>query len=77
MAVAHQAPLSMELCRQEYRVGCHALPARGLPDEGTEPKSLTSLALAGALFTTNTTWEALRELFARLLPGLGQFSHRV
>ena len=51
-------------------------PHGGLPDEGTEPKSLTSLALAGAFFTTNTTWEALRELFARFLPGLGQFSHQ-
>ena len=28
--VARQAPLSMEFSRQEYWVGCHALPSRGI-----------------------------------------------
>ena len=31
---------------------------RGLPDRGIEPTSPMSPALAGRLFTTNTTWEA-------------------
>ena len=30
-----------------------------LPDTGIEPISLTSPALAGGLFTTSATWEAL------------------
>uniref|UniRef100_A0AAA9RUT4 ATP synthase membrane subunit g n=1 Tax=Bos taurus TaxID=9913 RepID=A0AAA9RUT4_BOVIN len=38
-------------------VGCHAFP-RDLPDPGTEPKFLISLALAGRFFTTSVTWEA-------------------
>ena len=32
----------------------------GLPNPGIEPVSLMSLALAGGLFTTSTTWEAQR-----------------
>jgi len=38
--VACQAPLSMGFCRQEYWVGCHALPPSGdLSDPGMEPTS--------------------------------------
>ena len=47
--VAYQAPLFMELPRQEYWSGL-AFPSPGdLPDPGTEP---TSPALAGTFFTT-------------------------
>ena len=57
--VAHQAPPSMELSRQEYWSGL-ACPFPGnLPDPGIEPVSLMSPALAGVFFTTATTSEAL------------------
>ena len=44
--VAHQAPLSMEFSRQEYWSGLPFPPPGHLPDPGTEPMSLMSLALA-------------------------------
>ena len=53
--VAHQAPQSMGLSRQEYWSGL-PLPSPGhLPDPGTEPMSLTSPALAGGFFSTSAT----------------------
>ena len=52
--VAHQGPLSMEFSRQEYWSGL-PFPSGDLPDPGTKPKSLVSLALAGRFFTTSTT----------------------
>ena len=33
-------------------------PSGDLPDQGTEPMSLMSSALAGRFFTTSATWEA-------------------
>ena len=39
---AHQTPLSMGFSRQEYWSGLPCLPARDLPDPGTEPVSLTN-----------------------------------
>ena len=56
--VAHQIPLSMGFSRQEYWSGLPCPPLGDLPDPGTKPTSLTSPALAGGFFTTNTTWEA-------------------
>ena len=56
--VAHQAPLSMGVSRQEYWTGLPCLPPGDLPDPGIEPKSLKSPALAGRFFTTSATWEA-------------------
>ena len=51
-AVAHQAPLSMELSRQEYWSGL-PLPAQGdLPDRGIKPTFPAPPALAGSFFTT-------------------------
>ena len=38
-------------------------PAGDFPNQGTEPESLTSPALAGEFFTTSTTWEALELYF--------------
>ena len=56
-AVAPQAPLSKEFSRQEYWGGLLCPGPGYLPNPGTEPSSLMSLALAGEFFTTSTTWE--------------------
>ena len=56
--VAHQAPLSLGLSRQEYSSGLSCPPPGDLPDPEIEPESLMSPALAGGFFTTNSTWEA-------------------
>ena len=53
--VAHQAPLSMGFSRQEYWGGLPCPPPGDLPDPGIKPTSLSSPALAGRFFTTNTT----------------------
>ena len=57
--VAHQAPLSMGLPRQEHWGGLPCPPLGDLPSPGIEPMSLTSSALAGRFFTTSATWEAI------------------
>ena len=57
--VARQAPLSMGFPRQEYWSGLPFPPLRDLSGPGIEPVSPMSPALAGGLFTTSTTWEAL------------------
>ena len=56
--VARQAPLSMELLRQENWSRLPFLPAGDLGSPGTEPASLASPALADGLFTISTTCEA-------------------
>ena len=68
--VAHQAPLSMELSRQEYLNGLPFPSPRDLPNPGIEPVSLASDALAGGFFTTSATWEAsyivvIQEFFSK------------
>ena len=50
--VAHQAPLSMWISRQEYWSGLPFPSPGDLPDPGIEPESLVSPALAGGFFTT-------------------------
>ena len=50
--VAHQAPLSMGLSRQEYWSGLPCLCPGDLPNPRIEPVSLMSLALAGGFFNT-------------------------
>ena len=50
--------MSIGFSRQEYWSGLLCPPSSDLPDSGTEPASLTSLALVGS--TTSTTWEARR-----------------
>ena len=57
--VAHQSPLSMGFSRQEHWSGLPCPPPGGLPDPGVQPASLLSAALAGGLFTTSATWEAV------------------
>ena len=59
--VARQAPLSMGFSQQEYWSVMPFPPPGDLPDPGIEPASLTSPALAGGLFTTSATWDALNE----------------
>ena len=51
-SVAHQAPLSMEFCRQEYWSGFPFPTSGDLSDPGIEPTPPESPALAGRLFTT-------------------------
>ena len=56
-AVTHQAPLSMGFSRQEYWRRLPFPSSGDLPNPGIKPESLTSPALAGLFFATNTTWE--------------------
>ena len=60
--VAHQAPLSLELSRQEYWSGVPFPSPEDLPDPGMEPASLVSPALAGGFFTTSARGE-VQDLF--------------
>ena len=53
--VAHQAPLSMNFSRQEYRSGLPFPTPGGLLDPGIKP---ASPELAGEFFTTRASWEA-------------------
>ena len=57
--VAQQAPVLMELSRQEYWSGLTCSPPGELPNPGIKPKPLMSPLLAAAFFTTSATWEAL------------------
>ena len=57
--VTRQAPLFKGFSRREYWSGLPCPPPGYLPDPGIEPASLTPPALAGELFTTGATWEAL------------------
>ena len=49
---AHQAPLSMGFPRQEYWSELSFPSPEDLPDQGTEPLSPMSPALASGFFTT-------------------------
>ena len=53
--ILHQAPLSMEVSRQEYWSGLPFPTPGDLPDPGMEPMSSTSPALAGRYLTTRAT----------------------
>ena len=56
--VAHLAPLCVEFSRQEHRGGLPCPSPGGLPNPGAEPSSAAP-ALAGGLFITSATWEAI------------------
>ena len=56
--VAHQAPLSMGLSKEEYWTGLPCPSPEDLPNAGTEPASRMSSALASRYVTTSATWEA-------------------
>ena len=53
--IAHQAPLSSGIPRQEYWSGLSFPPPGDLPDPEIKPESP---ALAARFFTTSATWEA-------------------
>ena len=57
--VASQAPLSMRFSRQQYQGGLPCPLPGDLPGPGIES---TSPALAGGLFTTCATWEAINDV---------------
>ena len=50
--VAHQAPLSMEVFRQEHWSRLPFITLGDLPDPGIEPVYTVSPVLAGGFFTT-------------------------
>ena len=52
----HQAPLSMELSRQEYWSGLPCPPPGDLPNQGMEPASLRSPALVDGFFSPSATF---------------------
>ena len=56
--VARQAPLSMEISRQEYWSELPFPTPGDLRDPGIEPTSLASPVVAGGFFTTSASWEA-------------------
>ena len=58
--IAHQAPLSMELSRQEYWSGLPFPSLGDLSDPRIKPTSLASPALAGRFFTSWATREAIK-----------------
>ena len=57
--VAHQAPLSVGVYRQEYWSVLPCPPPGDLPDPGIKSTSLMYLASAGRFFTTSITKEAV------------------
>ena len=57
---AHQAPLSVGFPRQEYWSGSPCPPPEDLPSPGIEPTCLTSPALAGGFFTTESPGRTLK-----------------
>ena len=63
---AHQAPLFVELSRQEYWNGLPFPTPEDLPDPGMESASLMSPALAGRFFTAVPPGKPLK-------PGLTDF----
>ena len=56
----------LEFSRQEYWSGLPFPTPGDLPDPEIEPTCLASPALAGRLFTTRTTWEALGVSWKRI-----------
>ena len=55
--VAHKVPLSMGFSRQEYWNELPYPSPGDLPEQGTEPGSLTPPALAGRFVTISSIWE--------------------
>ena len=54
-----RAPLSMGFSRQDYWSELSCPSPGNLPDPGIKPASPVSPTLAGGVFTTSATWEAL------------------
>ena len=75
--VAHQALLSMEFPRQEYRSALPFPTPGDLPDPGIELASLASPTLAGGFFTTVPPGKPAIQMFNknRLFPIITMESH--
>ena len=56
---SQQVPLSKGFSRQEYWSGLSHPPPGDLPNPGIKPTSFKSPALAGRVFNTGATWEAM------------------
>ena len=54
----HQAPLSIELSRQEHWSGFPFPTPGDIPDPGIQPESMASPALVSRFFTNSATWES-------------------
>ena len=61
--VAHQAPLSIEFSRQEYRIGLPFPTPKYIPDPGIKPLSPESPELAGGFFTTVPPGKSLDRVY--------------
>ena len=59
--VARQASLCIGFSRQEYWSGLPCPPPGNLPSPGIKLAPLVSPELAGRIFTTSSTWEALQD----------------
>ena len=64
--VAHQAPLSMGLYRQEYYSGLPPPTPGDLPDRGVKPVSPASPAVRGGFFNHWANSEAISNRFMHL-----------
>ena len=64
---AHQAPLPMEFCRQEYWSGLPFPSPGGLPIPGIKPMSLASPALTDGFLTTAPPGKTFRNAICVLL----------
>ena len=69
--VARQVPLSMRILQARILEWVAMPSTRDLPNPGTEPVSLMSLALAGWFFTTSATWEVQNYQDIGLINGEG------
>ena len=58
LTIANQAPLSMEVSRQEYWSGCH-FPLQGIFWSRDQTHVSCVSCIAGGSFTTSAIWEAL------------------
>ena len=56
--VAYQASLSMEFLQARMLEWVPSPPPEDLPEPGSKPVSLKTLAVAHRFFTSSTTWES-------------------
>ena len=73
--VVCQAPLFMELSRQEYQSGLPCPPPGDLPNPEIKPMSITSPALARSFFTTSTTWEVVMRIYTHTYIHTHTYTH--
>ena len=68
--VAHQAPMSMGLFRQEYWSGLPFLPPGDLPDPGIEPTSPASPAFQADSLSTEPSGKTRNHIIQCVLEGM-------